>query len=685
MTATLETWRVGIGTRAGIGPKRVQLFARLGVETVLDLLLLEPRRLAKGGEPLSIPAAKAAIGRHVRLCGTLRRPSVFRYGRRRSVLRCVLRAGEEKIELRFFNQAWLRESLLALAEEGSEVEVEGRVSEDTKGACLDAPRIGTPTEPLPPVDALLPVYPTTNGLGQKLVRGLVRGVLDELDDVELFDPLPASWRDELGWPSLARALQDLHAPTSEERFEAARERLGLETLFAMQAALVEGRAEARERATRVALTDELVDAVFGAEGWDATPGQREALTQIAADLGSERPMRRLLQGEVGSGKTLVALVACLATARAGGQAALFVPTDVLASQHASGLARLARRWDLPWDLLTGSLSGAERRAARARIASGETRLVIGTHALASADVRFRRLDLVVIDEQQRFGVACKAALLAKGRGVHMLLMTATPIPRTLALTLYGDLEVSTMRDRPAGRGEVRTHLMLPQKREDADGFLAERVARGERVFWIAPRIGGEEADEEAEPDATPSLEETAARLAEGPLAEFGIEVVHGRLDPAVREAALERFRAGATRLLVATTVIEVGVDVPEATVMVIDGAERFGLAQLHQLRGRVGRGTGDAVCILFAEARFHARLRVLAQSCDGFRIAEEDLGSRGMGELGGQRQAGHYGEAWLRFAGDPELVERIRALLAASDELRAIYLARTSPNCPDLV
>ncbi|MCB9913700.1 MAG: DEAD/DEAH box helicase [Planctomycetes bacterium] len=399
------------------------------------------------------------------------------------------------------------------------------------------------------------------------------------------------------------------------------------------------------------------------------------LDEVEADLASGRAMRRLLQGDVGAGKTVLGLYAALAVARAGGQAAFMAPTELLAEQHHAGLAPLCAELGLSCGLLTGSTRGAARRALTRDLAVGTVDLVFGTHALLSRDVRFARLDLAIIDEQQRFGVAQRARLVEKGAAAHLLLMTATPIPRTLAHTLYGDLDVSVLREKPPGRGPLTTRWLRKRDRERLPEFLRERLAAGEQVYWVSPLVGEEEGEERGALRAH-------RRLAKSALAPFGLELVHGRLPSDERAARLERFRRGEARLLVATTVIEVGVDVPAATVLVVEDAERLGLAQLHQLRGRVGRGPRASYCLLYGRPGARARLELLERCDDGFTIAEEDLKLRGMGELAGTRQAGVFGGVLADLAGDLDLLVAVRELLSGRPELLRAYARGAAAALP---
>ncbi len=387
-------------------------------------------------------------------------------------------------------------------------------------------------------------------------------------------------------------------------------------------------------------------------------------------------MRRLLQGDVGSGKTILALLAAIAAARAGVQSVVMAPTELLAEQHCGGARSLLEAAGLRIAFLTGSVVGAERRETLAQIESGAIDIVFGTHALFSRKVEFARLGLCVIDEQHRFGVAQRARLLEKGLDAHLLLMTATPIPRTLAMTLYADLDVSILREKPPGRGTLRTSWVRGAKKRTVPGFLERELEAGGRVYWVCPRI---EADGKALSKMS-SVEEAFERLSASKLARFGVELVHGRMDSEVRARSLERFRVGEVQILVATTVIEVGVDVPEANVIVIENAERLGLSQLHQLRGRVGRGERESYCLLFAATSGEERMESLVASNDGFVLAEDDLRRRGMGDLGGLRQAGVNLEGLDDIEQHAELLLAARDLVASDPRIAEHYLADPTPT-----
>lgn len=688
-------------TLVGVGPRRAALLARLGLTNVRGLLFCVPRRVELCGRRRTAREAAALVSEggsgevtlEVAVLGTLRALRLFRAGRGRSVLSLELVDESGALRCLFFNQAWRRERLRALAAAGKRVELAGRIALTKQGPALLAPRL---VEDPPEVreERLVPVYPTTAGIGQELLARLIAQGLERCEAIA-HEPLSEAELEALALPPLEQAVRSVHQPGSLQEFERARRRLGFERLLALQARLARASERSASRSARpVRLAAAERRALLECLPFTPTAGQARVLAEILADLARPRPMRRLLQGEVGAGKTLVALAACAAVARRGGQAALLVPTELLGEQHLLGLAPACARFGLRAVLVSGSQRAAARRAALAELASGRVQLAIGTHALLAPEVRFARLDLCVIDEQQRFGVAHKQALLEKSVGVHALLMTATPIPRTLALCYYGDLETSLLAERPPGRGSLETHVVAEQGRAEVVRHLAERARAGERAFWVCPRILAEKNGEHggragAEPgtgaygeleselenrEEVASAEETFARLGRGELARTGLELLHGRLSPERRAQAIARFRSGAAAVLVATSMVEVGVDVPEATVMVIEGAERFGLGQLHQLRGRVGRSHRPSWCFLFGAASARERLRYLEQCADGFALAEEDLRRRGMGALAGLRQAGENLEGLDEPDLDLALVQRARALVRGDAALCAHYL-----------
>ncbi len=669
----------------GVGPVRARRLAQLGLHSLRDVLVLVPRGLERQGACVSVEEARAALGRDVSVVGKLSAPRIFRRGRRTTVSVDVC-DDTGKIRAHFFGQGWMFKRLKELAVERVEVELYGRVGETPQGPALTAPRIATDEKPLPTPGTTSPIYALTEGVGLDFLRGLTRRVAEEFAG-RIRDPLPADALAPFELPELGRALAELHAPASEESFLLARRRLSLEKLLIMQAALERSRARtARGSARAIALKGSELRARVDALPHSPTEAQRGALRDIARDLARTRPMRRLLQGDVGSGKTLVALGAVSFATASGGQAAFLVPTEILAEQHFLSLGPALERAGIRAVLLTGSLAGPERRRVLAELASGAAQLVVGTHALVSTQVRFASLDLAIVDEQQRFGVELKRSLLAKGRDVHTLLLTATPIPRTLALAVYGDLDVSVLDHKPRGRGVLKTHFVEAEKRARMLGFVRERLDAGELVFWVCPRISSDDADGGDEDAPSIAAAEDAYRaLSTGPLGRHGAELLHGRMPADERSACIARFRNGDARLLVSTSIVEVGVDVEDATVMVIEGAERFGLAQLHQLRGRVGRGARPSWCFLLGSPAAEERLRVLEDESDGFRIAEEDLRQRGMGDLAGLRQAGKNVEGLDDPVTDLELILHARELVQRDAELCARYASYAPMRAPALV
>ncbi len=651
----------------GVGPARARSLEKLGVRTVRDLLFLVPRSVSSAGGFTTIGEACTSVGREVTIAGVVTRTTLQRFGRR-STFRVTLEDATGTIHALYFNQPWMQKRIAA----GDRLELRGRVV-DSRGPSLVSPKIGTPLKPLAAPGTIAPRYPVADGIGEEWVRKLCQ-LAARAHSAEFVEPLPSDVLRERDLVPLPNALRALHEPSSEQDFVGARRRVALEASLALQTRLFERRRRhAGGRALAASVSDAEHGQIVARFAFEFTAGQRAVAADLRTDLARTIAMRRLLQGDVGSGKTALGMYACMIAARAGGQSAFLAPTELLAEQHYDGLRSVLSHAGLHGVLLTGSLPSAERRQVLAQIESGMADIVFGTHALFSADVRYRRLVLAVIDEQHRFGVAQRAELLDKGIDVHVLLMSATPIPRTLALSVYGDLETSVLSDRPPGRGRVRTRWVRGNDRRRVPQFLSERLEAGDQVYWVVPRIGAEGEDiDEAVASGCSSAEVAFERLRTSPLAHHDVELVHGRLAAGERARRLERFRSGTAKILVATTVIEVGVDVPAANVIVIENAERLGLAQLHQLRGRVGRGARDAWCLLFGKASAAERLAILEKTNDGFEIAEEDLRRRGMGDLAGLRQSG---EPFDGSGGgvDVELLLLARDLVAKYPQVRAAY------------
>ena len=648
----------------GVGPSRAAALARVGVRTLGDLIQLCPRRFERIGPSVEPGDLAEHAGTRVGCRGRVVGVRFVRTGRGRTAVRVQLSGRDGTTgEAVFFNQPWMREALTV----GEEVAFYGPVGTGDRPS-LQTPRRIDPDSDESRPGRLVPIYPAVDGLGPALVRDLTRTALG-LVGGQLEDPLGSERCAALGVLDLEDALAELHEPTDADHFERARRRLALEPLLALQARLSQRRA-ARTAGEAFAIPESAEQRSEVLAHWPFTPtaGQVTVLDELERDLARTVPMRRLLQGDVGSGKTLLGVHACARMARAGHQSAFMAPTELLAEQHLAGQGPWLEALGLRAELLTGSLGTRERKALLRELAEGRIDLLFGTHALFSDDVQFASLGLCVIDEQHRFGVSQRRELLAKGLDTHVLLMTATPIPRSLALTLYGDLEVSTLRERPPGRGERSTHRLLPSKIPRLMSFIDERLARGERAYWVCPRIDDSELGR--------GVESARDWLLRSKLARHGVELVHGRIDPEERARRVARFRSGESGLLVGTTVIEVGVDVPEATVMVIEGVERLGLAQLHQLRGRVGRGAVASHCFLHGKSSARERIELLSDCDDGFALAEHDLSRRGMGDLVGARQAGANAEGLGDEPLDIELLVQARDLIAREPGLCEHYLAR---------
>jgi ATP-dependent DNA helicase RecG len=502
----------------------------------------------------------------------------------------------------------------------------------------------------------MPVYPATEGLSHKLIRMLIDKHLDEMVKLSP-DVMSAPVLQELDLLPEGVALRAVHRPRTIGEAEAGRRRLAFDELLDLQ--LMLGRARLLARTSRAGIRFEvkrdLTSKLRESLPWQLTDDQKQSLREITADMTSPERMHRLLMGDVGTGKTVVALFAMLLAMENGYQAVLMAPTELLAEQHSATLTKLLAPLGIVPDMLIGRLSAGEKTEVRRRIASGESRLVVGTHALVQERTAFERLGLVVIDEQHRFGVEQRATLISKGEAPDVLLLTATPIPRSLALTRYGDLDMSVLRQRPPGRGQVRTTVRGPSHRERVFDFVHDSVGKGGQAYVVLPLI---EESERADLRAAKVMAEQLTQR----WPDIAVGLVHGQLKADERDQVMRKFRAGEVKVLVATTVIEVGIDVPNATIMVIDHPERFGLAQLHQLRGRVGRGAGESHCILLSPGRTPPRLKAFAATEDGFRIAELDLEERQQGDLLGQRQHGSAEIRIARFPDDTELLQRARAM-----------------------
>lgn len=664
-----------------------------GYITVWELLNHFPRRYIKRGE--LTPISELHEGEEGTIAAVVSkvktRPTRTRKG---SIAEITVSDGIEEVVLTFFNQAWRQKELKV----GTHLLVAGKV-----GIFNKCKQLAHPTYEIVPeaekesaaeafAGAYIPLYPSSSKIPSWKVAKSIEIVLDSVD--EIIDPLPESVRARYGYPSLQESIFTLHRPDSLERAEIARERATYDEALLLQLLLTERRSliEGTQTTARTGKGAGLLDAFDKNLPFELTPGQKTVSAEIEGDLAQSHPMHRLLQGEVGSGKTIVALRAMLRVIDSGGQAALLAPTEVLAAQHfrtiSNFLGALGEGQMLGGPvatravLVTGSQSSSARKSAVASAQSGEAGIVIGTHALLGESISFADLGLVIVDEQHRFGVEQRDALRAKAKSApHLLVMTATPIPRTIAMTIFGDLDVSTLRELPLGRQPISTFVVpaleKPAHVERAWQRIREEVALGHQAYVVAPRIASgapEDADIDFlfgnESNEIASVEELAPTLAQGPLNGLRVAILHGKVRSEDKDETMRAFSDGDIDVLVTTTVIEVGVDVPNATVMVIMDAERFGVSQLHQLRGRVGRGTSPGLCLLVTQSELgsaaRARLDAVASTNDGFELSRIDLEQRREGDVLGRTQSGTQSHLrLLRVLRDEELIERARHDAAA--------------------
>ena len=648
----------------GVGPKTAERFEKLGIVTLADLLCHYPRRYIDFSRPYSIAEAPPDTECVVK-AEVFAKPAgrILPGGRRME----RITAGDDvsSLEITWFNNPYATQKL----ELGQEYYFEGIVTGGMLRRQMVNPQVRTAAQiTAAPFEA---VYPQTDGLSSTVIAKCIRQLLPHAE--LLPDPLPEEMLKKYRLLSKADAVRAIHCPATEEEAFAARRRLIYEELLVLQLGI--GRMKNRGSASTGAPMQRLDPAPFWASlPFSPTGAQRRAVDEILTDLSGSTSMNRLLQGDVGSGKTLVAAAAIWACIRSGYQAALLAPTEILAAQHAENLNRMLAPFGMRVALLTGGMKAAARRTTLAAIRSDEADLVVGTHAILSEGVEFARLGLAVVDEQHRFGVRQRGMLAEKAVNPHLLVMSATPIPRTLGLLIYGDLDISILDELPPGRKPVKTRCITGKKRRDLYGFLDREIGAGRQVYIVCPAI------EDTPDGGLNAVKSYYEDIAKALLPDRRVGLMHGKLKPKEKAAVMDDFKAGRLDALVSTTVIEVGVDVPNATVMVIENAERYGLSALHQLRGRVGRGAAESWCFLVSDNTAESvqkRLKFLCSTSDGFAVAQFDLETRGPGDFFGSRQ---HGLPTLQIA---DLMNDTRTLHAAQAEAAALLAADPLLESPE--
>ncbi len=642
----------------GVGPRHAETLSKLGMHTLGDMLYYFPRRYEDYSQLK--PIKSLWYGEQLTVIGTIQsvRTRPIRGGKAQ-VVEAILSDTTGALRLTWFNQPWMVNRL----KEGTQISVSGKVEQYLGRLVMTNPD-------WEPVDIenlhtnrIVPIYPLTEHITQKWLRNLMNQVVKYWAPA-VADALPESVRKSAGLLPLGEALMQVHFPDSQEQLVKARARLAFDEIFYLQMGVLRQKRDWKSVDARVfEVSDDWLNARLAALPFTLTAAQQRALAELRADLSSGKPMNRLLQGDVGSGKTVVAALASAIIVHNNAQAAIMSPTSILAEQHYRNFVNLlaGENGIMPQSqirLLVGDTPEAEKEAIRAGLADGNIKIVIGTHALIEDPVVFQDLQLAVIDEQHRFGVDQRAALRQKGSNPHLLVMSATPIPRSLALTLYGDLDLSVIDEMPAGRQPVDTHVLRPQERERAYSLIRSQIEDGKQAFIIYPLI--EESEKIEARAAVDDYETLSKEIFLG----LKLGLLHGRMKSDEKDETMLKFRDRKYDILVSTTVVEVGVDVPNATVMLIEGADRFGLAQLHQLRGRVGRGSAQAYCLLIPtqeNAAENERLQAMAESNNGFVLAERDLHQRGPGEFLGTRQSGYASGLRMASLTDLELIEKARA------------------------
>jgi len=661
-----------------ISKRIIPALKRLGITTIRDLLFHFPSRYEEFPETQAI--ADVAAGERATITGAVQKIAERRTARGLRMAEATVADDSGAINVIWFNQPFLARTL----KEGDTLRLSGKVSRGLRGMSLQNPLYEKFQNPKSKIQnpssihtaGLVPIYPETEGITSRWIRFLIKTYLPLAG--ALADPLPPETRDRHNLPEVKMALRHIHFPESQEQAADAERRFIFEELLLVQLRALRERSRIRQRiAPAIPFDIELIKSFVASLPFHLTDAQRRAIWEIGRDLAKPQPMNRLLDGDVGSGKTVVAAAAALLAARAGYRVAFMAPTEILARQHYATISRVLA----PFHVSIGIITGSEKKRVTAHT------IIVGTHALIQKNTRLENLGLVVVDEQHRFGVAQRAALLKQNTlSPHFLSMTATPIPRTLALTIYGDLDLSVLDSMPASRKPVITRIIPPAKRNDAYQFIREEARHGRQVFVICPRIeienktGQERAPSIRKPSQqkllladVKTVTEEHRKLSEDIFPDLKIAMLHGRMKAKQKEAVMHAFHDRETDILVSTSIVEVGVDIPNATVMMIEGAERFGLAQLHQFRGRVGRGEHQSYCFLFPteDGFVSQRLRAMVDATNGFELAEKDLAIRGPGDMFGTEQWGDTGIAFKGLS-DPAMVRDVRAA--------AVELAKKSPD-----
>ena len=609
----------------GVGPKRAELFEKVGVSTVYDLLQYCPRDYIDLSAPCEIKNAQGEDPLVIRARVVKKMPPA-RIRKGLTVCKAVFTDDTDDITVTLYNQEYLFASL----KEGEDYILYGKVTGNMVRREMNSPMVFSAASP----DLILPVYPLTEGLSQNIIRKAVRGALDlVLGEVE--DIMPQYVRDSCRMCSLACAWENIHFPKSLYGAHEARRRLIFDELLIHSLAIAYQR-QNEDSDSNYIMQAQPLEEFTSALPFTLTKTQLRSLNDCTVAMRGAHRMNRLIQGDVGCGKTVVAAGAAWFVYKNGYQSCVMAPTEILAAQHYKTFKSLLEPLGVRVALLTGSLTPKNKRVLKEQIAAGEFDVIVGTHALFSESTHFSDLALVITDEQHRFGVEQRAALSAKGRNPHRLVMSATPIPRTLALILYGDLDISVINELPAGRKPISTYAVTGKMRERAFGFVKKQLEMGRQGYVVCPMIDESESD-------LNDVTSYSQKLAQGAFADYKVGLLHGRMSAAEKEEVMNGFKRGEIDLLVATTVVEVGVDVPNAAVMVIENADRFGLSQLHQLRGRVGRGEWESFCILITDntsPECVQRMKIISKTSDGFKIAEEDLKLRGPGDFFGTHQHG---------------------------------------------